>query len=582
MSRNRRWIAFAAAAFPCAPAQSAAAAPQVAGLEVDATADPLGIDDATPRFSWRLETDERGAAQASYRVVVASTAARAAAGQGDVWDSGEVASAEPFARDYTGPALASRTRYHWSVRIAPAAGWAAPSWFETAYLQPGDWKGDWISGPQRIERRLTYAEGAADDACCLRAATTLSAPAAVGATNVKVDAVNAFTSGASVTLENESATIASVGTPTTRTTLGAAAAVGATSIRVANITWLRVGDTITLDAGENAEDATITGITPSNFGASTVTIAAPLTKAHVNGAAVFGAGSGITFSAPLSAAHPAGAALTGSNVASEFCRPPGTGFGPMFEGACREIRPEPLLRKTFTLDDGHGAVVTARLYSAGLAYNNITLNGTRTSDRVLAPGFTRYSRTVEYTTDDVTSLVRPGENVLATRLRLGPVRQRDDVQRLALGGRRMARHAAPARRPLRHLRRRHRAADRAPTTRGRSTSARRASTPTTWARRSTPARRSRDGRRRASTRQRGRRVRTVDGARGHACARWPKRPRRSWPTGRPGTRTSPRAGVDVYDTASSARAGRRSRSTARPRARRSRSCTPRSSTRTAR
>ncbi len=579
MSRNRRWIAFAAAAFLCAPAQSAAAAPQVAGLEVDAAAEPLGIDDATPRFSWRLETDERGAAQASYRVVVASTAARAAAGQGDVWDSGEVASAEPFA-DYTGPALASRTRYHWSVRVAPAAGWAAPSWFETAYLQPGDWKGDWISGPQRIERRLTYAEGAADDACCLRAATTLSAPAAAGATNVKVDAVNAFTSGATVTLEDESATIASVGTPTTRTTLGAAAAVGATSIRVANITWLRVGDTITLDAGENAEDATITGITPSNFGASTVTIAAPLTKAHANGAAVFGAGSGITFSAPLTAAHPAGAALTGSNVASEFCRPPGTGFGPMFEGACREIRPEPLLRKTFTLDGGHGAVVKARLYSAGLAYNNITLNGTRTSDRVLAPGFTRYSRTVEYTTDDVTSLVRPGENVLATRLGSGQydnettsndwhwedaewrgtprlradlyVTYADGTEQLVRSDGSWKVNLGPTRFDAYYLgetfdARKEIAGWEAP---GFDASA--------W-----PA------------------VRTVERPRA-PCARWPKRPRRSWPTGRPG-RARARAPASTSTTpASSARAGRRSRSTARRRGRRSRSCTRRSSTPTAR
>ena len=38
---------------------------------------------------------------------------------------------------------------------------------------------------------------------------------------------------------------------------------------------------------------------PSNFGASTVNVAAPLTQAHANGAAVFDAGSGITFTAPL-------------------------------------------------------------------------------------------------------------------------------------------------------------------------------------------------------------------------------------------------------------------------------------------
>ena len=35
---------------------------------------------------------------------------------GDVWDSGEVALATPSTIDYAGPALASRTRYFWSVR----------------------------------------------------------------------------------------------------------------------------------------------------------------------------------------------------------------------------------------------------------------------------------------------------------------------------------------------------------------------------------------------------------------------------------------------------------------------------------
>src|SRR4051812_31249570 len=158
-------MTIAAAALLWAPAQGLAAGAQVTGLEADAASEPLGIDDATPRLSWRLAGDERGVAQTSYRVVVATTAARAAAGQGDVWDSGTVASADPFA-EYAGPALAPRSRYYWSVRVAPAADWSAPSWFETAYLSASDWKGDWISGPQRIERKLTYAEGAADDACC--------------------------------------------------------------------------------------------------------------------------------------------------------------------------------------------------------------------------------------------------------------------------------------------------------------------------------------------------------------------------------------------------------------------------------
>ena len=84
--------------------------------------------------------------QASYRVVVATTAAKAAAGQGDVWDSGEVASSAQ-AVDYAGPALASRTRYFWSVRVA--SEWAAPTLVR-----------DRLPEPERVEGRLDLRPGA--------------------------------------------------------------------------------------------------------------------------------------------------------------------------------------------------------------------------------------------------------------------------------------------------------------------------------------------------------------------------------------------------------------------------------------
>src|SRR3954463_11557147 len=55
------------------------AATQVTGLEADAASTPLGIDDATPRLSWRLTSDQRAVTQAGYRLVVATARARAPA-----------------------------------------------------------------------------------------------------------------------------------------------------------------------------------------------------------------------------------------------------------------------------------------------------------------------------------------------------------------------------------------------------------------------------------------------------------------------------------------------------------------------
>ena len=110
-------------------------------------------------------------------------------------------------------------------------------------------------------------------------------------------------------------------------------------------------------------------------------------------------------------------------AADEFCRPVQwltSGFAAARvknnQGECREVRPAPMLRKAFRLPK---PVTLARVYSSGLAYNDLTINGRPTSDSLLDPAFTDYSRTVLYSTHDVTSLLRTGENVIATELGSG-------------------------------------------------------------------------------------------------------------------------------------------------------------------
>lgn len=143
-------------------------------LEVDGAAAPLGIDDPRPRLSWRLQ----GGAQTHYRVVVSRSQRRAERGLGDVWDSQTTRSPEPFA-EYAGPALASRTRYFWSVQVQGSHGWSGDwskaSWFETAYLDQAQWRGAWIAGPERNTARLTPEQGIADDAA-IRAAGEFCRP----------------------------------------------------------------------------------------------------------------------------------------------------------------------------------------------------------------------------------------------------------------------------------------------------------------------------------------------------------------------------------------------------------------------
>jgi alpha-L-rhamnosidase len=67
------------------------------------------------------------------------------------------------------------------------------------------------------------------------------------------------------------------------------------------------------------------------------------------------------------------------------------------------------LRKTFALS---GEVQRARLYASGFGAYEITLNGKRASDDLLAPGYTDYEKRVLFQTYDVTALVRRGDNVM--------------------------------------------------------------------------------------------------------------------------------------------------------------------------
>ena len=254
MREARGWLRAAGAAAFAVGAVFVGAGPVEAavltasGLEANANAAPLGIDDATPTLSWRLSSDTRAIAQTKYRVVVATTAAKAAAGQGDVWDSGDVTSDRNTAV-YAGPALASRTRYYWSVKSssgALASDWAPAGWFETAYLSPAQWQGTWIAGPSRLAVVPTTAQGTADDDCCVQGASTLAAPAAAGDSVLRLVSTANFFAGKTVTVDGETKTISAVGTGAASTTSVGPAAAGDTVLHVASVTNFVPGAPITV------------------------------------------------------------------------------------------------------------------------------------------------------------------------------------------------------------------------------------------------------------------------------------------------------------------------------------------------
>ena len=75
--------------------------------------------------------------------------------------------------------------------------------------------------------------------------------------------------------------------------------------------------------------------------------------------------------------------------------------------------PAPVLRREFEL---FGAVVRARLYVTSLGLHDVTLNGRRVSDALLAPGWTPYHQRLTGEAYDVTGLLQHGVNVIGASL----------------------------------------------------------------------------------------------------------------------------------------------------------------------
>ncbi len=86
-------------------AQAAGSAVTLAALRTEYLVAPDNIDSPAPRLSWRLESARRGAAQTAWQIRVASSAARLAAGEGDLWDSGHVTGNASNQIAYAGRAL---------------------------------------------------------------------------------------------------------------------------------------------------------------------------------------------------------------------------------------------------------------------------------------------------------------------------------------------------------------------------------------------------------------------------------------------------------------------------------------------
>ncbi|SEG85582.1 alpha-L-rhamnosidase [Thermomonospora echinospora] len=117
------------------------------GLTCEMLPTPLGLDEPSPRLSWKLRSARRGDTQTAYRLTMALSPGDLDDPQRLLWDTGRRTAADGVLVPFDGPALHSTTRYHWRVQVWDADGapaGRADSWFETGLLHADEWRAVWI------------------------------------------------------------------------------------------------------------------------------------------------------------------------------------------------------------------------------------------------------------------------------------------------------------------------------------------------------------------------------------------------------------------------------------------------------
>lgn len=115
---------------------------------------PLGVDNAHPRLSWRMQDNRQGAIQTFYQVLLSKDSGSLEGNKTCYWNSGKTASSQSLI-NYAGKQLEPFTRYYWKVKIWDKDGRlmsnSPVTWFETGMMQLSNWKGSWISDGGSIQ-----------------------------------------------------------------------------------------------------------------------------------------------------------------------------------------------------------------------------------------------------------------------------------------------------------------------------------------------------------------------------------------------------------------------------------------------
>lgn len=118
----------------------------VYSLTCEHKTNPIGIDNAKPRFSWKISAPVRNLMQTAYSIQVA-TDPKFTRGK-ITWQSGKVSSDKSVLVPYGGQDIKPCQRYYWRVKVWSNTGkeskWSETAFFETGLMTPDGWKAKWI------------------------------------------------------------------------------------------------------------------------------------------------------------------------------------------------------------------------------------------------------------------------------------------------------------------------------------------------------------------------------------------------------------------------------------------------------
>lgn len=123
---------------------------QTLGLRCEYKENPIGVDVAVPRLSWKLKSNQRNVLQTAYRILVADDPQIIARNRGNIWDSRKVSSSSSIQIEYGGKALQATKTYYWKVMTwtnkSRSSGWSKIATWQMGLLHPSDWQGaKWIA-----------------------------------------------------------------------------------------------------------------------------------------------------------------------------------------------------------------------------------------------------------------------------------------------------------------------------------------------------------------------------------------------------------------------------------------------------